>query len=139
MGGDEKNVAEVDTTVDRGKLVGLLEAQTFLPEDFHPHPKIDAGLRLRRWQVLGRFLCRRRLHDPSEGELRDVRLRLLADPSFGYTVLGTSQVPDRRVIAIAAGAVASAVSGTITGTIAEEHHVILLLRFIVVCQFRRGT
>jgi 2-oxoglutarate dehydrogenase E1 component len=53
VGGYEKDVAEVDTTVDRQKLLDLLEAQTHLPEDFHPHPKIDAAIRLRKQMVAG--------------------------------------------------------------------------------------
>src|SRR5262245_1411158 len=46
-GGSEKNVEEVDTSVDRDRLVELLEMQTILPPDFHPHPKIESGLRVR--------------------------------------------------------------------------------------------
>jgi hypothetical protein len=40
-----------------------------------------------------------------------IRLKLLAGPSFDYTVLSSSQIPDGRVIAIAASAVASGYSG----------------------------
>jgi 2-oxoglutarate dehydrogenase E1 component len=48
FGGPEKFVEEVDTSVDRDRLIELLEMQTTLPPAFHPHPKIEAGLRLRR-------------------------------------------------------------------------------------------
>lgn len=52
-GGPEKDVEEVDTSVDRDQLVELLEMQTALPEGFHPHPKIEAGMRLRRQMARG--------------------------------------------------------------------------------------
>jgi 2-oxoglutarate dehydrogenase E1 component len=40
VGGDDKDVSEVDTGVDAAKLAGILESLTQLPEDFHPHPGI---------------------------------------------------------------------------------------------------
>src|SRR2546427_12606150 len=48
IGGPEKDVEDVDTSVDRDRLIELLEMQTSLPEKFHPHPKIEAGIRIRR-------------------------------------------------------------------------------------------
>ena len=47
IGGPEKAVEEVETRVDRQKLAALLEAQTRLPADFHPHPKIQRILEAR--------------------------------------------------------------------------------------------
>jgi 2-oxoglutarate dehydrogenase E1 component len=52
-GGADKDVEEVDTSVDRDRLVELLEMQTTVPEGFHPHPKIEAGMRQRRQMALG--------------------------------------------------------------------------------------
>ena len=52
-GGADKDAGEVDTSVDRDRLVELLEMQTNIPEDFHPHPKIQSGLRLRRQMARG--------------------------------------------------------------------------------------
>jgi 2-oxoglutarate dehydrogenase E1 component len=46
-------VEEVDTSVDRDRLIELLETQTTLPQDFHPHPKIESGIRLRRQMARG--------------------------------------------------------------------------------------
>ena len=43
----------MDTSVDRDRLVELLEMQTTLPEDFHPHPKIELGIRSRRQMARG--------------------------------------------------------------------------------------
>src|SRR5262249_53899863 len=53
FGGPEKFVEEVDTSVDRDRLIELLEMQTTLPPTFHPHPKIEAGLRLRLQMARG--------------------------------------------------------------------------------------
>jgi 2-oxoglutarate dehydrogenase E1 component len=53
IGGPERDVEEIDTSVDRDRLVELLEMQTNLPDDFHPHPKIESGLRLRRQMAHG--------------------------------------------------------------------------------------
>jgi len=52
-GGLDKDVEEVDTSVDRDRLAELLEMQTALPTGFHAHPKIEAGLRLRRQMARG--------------------------------------------------------------------------------------
>ncbi|HEY2384606.1 MAG TPA: 2-oxoglutarate dehydrogenase E1 component [Terriglobia bacterium] len=52
-GGPDKEVEEVDTSVDRDRLVELLEMQTTFPVDFHPHPKIEAGMRSRRQMARG--------------------------------------------------------------------------------------
>ena len=53
VGGPDRNVEEVDTSVDRDRLIELLEMQTTLPQDFHPHPKIESGIRLRRQMARG--------------------------------------------------------------------------------------
>jgi 2-oxoglutarate dehydrogenase E1 component len=53
IGGPERNAEEVDTSVDRDRLIELLEMQTTLPQDFHPHPKIESGIRLRRQMARG--------------------------------------------------------------------------------------
>lgn len=47
-GGPEREAEDVDTSVDRDRLVELLEVQTQLPQDFHPHPKIQTGINHRR-------------------------------------------------------------------------------------------
>ena len=52
-GGPEKDVEEVDTSVDQDRLIELLEMQTSLPEGFHPHPKIESGIRIRRQMARG--------------------------------------------------------------------------------------
>jgi len=41
IGGREREAAEVDTGMNKAKLAKLLEVQTELPEDFHPHPTIE--------------------------------------------------------------------------------------------------
>src|SRR5262249_41569662 len=53
IGGPEKDAEEVDTSVDRDRLVELIEMQTTLPADFHPHPKIESGSRLRQEMARG--------------------------------------------------------------------------------------
>jgi 2-oxoglutarate dehydrogenase E1 component len=52
-GGLDKDAEEVDTSVDRDGLAEVIEMLTVVPQDFHPHPKIEAGLRLRRQMALG--------------------------------------------------------------------------------------
>jgi 2-oxoglutarate dehydrogenase E1 component len=52
-GGYERDIAEVDTTVDRERLVELLKAQARFPENFRPHPKIGAAMRLRHQMAAG--------------------------------------------------------------------------------------
>jgi 2-oxoglutarate dehydrogenase E1 component len=52
-GGLDKDVEEVDTSVDRDRLAELLEMQTTIPTGFHAHPKIEAGMRLRRQMAQG--------------------------------------------------------------------------------------
>jgi 2-oxoglutarate dehydrogenase E1 component len=52
-GGLDKDVEEVDTSVDRDRLVELLEVQTNLPDSFHPHPKIATAIKSRRQMVRG--------------------------------------------------------------------------------------
>ncbi len=39
--------------VDRDRLVELLEMQSTVPDDFRPHPKIEAGIRQRRQMARG--------------------------------------------------------------------------------------
>jgi len=53
IGGPEKDVEEVDTSFARDELVELIEVQTRLPEDFHPHPKIQAAIQHRREMARG--------------------------------------------------------------------------------------
>src|SRR2546427_1685537 len=53
VGGPEKDVEDVDTSVDRDRLIELLEMQTSLPEKFHPHPKIESAIRARRQMARG--------------------------------------------------------------------------------------
>ncbi|REJ91623.1 MAG: 2-oxoglutarate dehydrogenase E1 component [Planctomycetota bacterium] len=47
QGGPVTEVADVDTGVDPERLKALLEKQTQLPEDFHPHRKIKRGMQRR--------------------------------------------------------------------------------------------
>jgi 2-oxoglutarate dehydrogenase E1 component len=47
-GGAEPADIDIDTGVAKEKLSALLDRQTRLPEDFHPHPKIVRGIRIRR-------------------------------------------------------------------------------------------
>jgi 2-oxoglutarate dehydrogenase E1 component len=53
VGGSDENVEEVDTSVDRDRLIEVLEMLTTLPVDFRPHPKVEAGIQLRRQMALG--------------------------------------------------------------------------------------
>lgn len=46
-GGRENEAKEAETTVEKERLSALLEVQTRLPKDFHPHPKIERGIRAR--------------------------------------------------------------------------------------------
>ncbi len=52
-GGPDGEVPEVETGADTKQLKRILEAQTNLPADFHPHPKIKRGLELRRRMAHG--------------------------------------------------------------------------------------
>jgi 2-oxoglutarate dehydrogenase E1 component len=52
-GGPEPVDEVVNTGVAREKLVALLKAQTNLPPDFHPHPKIKKLLQARQQMALG--------------------------------------------------------------------------------------
>jgi 2-oxoglutarate dehydrogenase E1 component len=47
IGGPESNAVEVETSVDRPALVRLLDVQTQMPADFHPHPKIHKAIERR--------------------------------------------------------------------------------------------
>ncbi len=54
MSGDRKRgVPDVDTGVDKARLAHILEAQTKLPENFHPHPKIERFLTARAQMAKG--------------------------------------------------------------------------------------
>ncbi len=53
IGGREREAAEVETGMKRERLVELLEKQSQVPPDFHPHPKIRRLLELRHEQTLG--------------------------------------------------------------------------------------
>ncbi|HUG93715.1 MAG TPA: 2-oxoglutarate dehydrogenase E1 component [Planctomycetaceae bacterium] len=52
-GGPESDVPDVDTGVPVERLSELLERLTVLPEDFHPHRKIEWGLARRREMAAG--------------------------------------------------------------------------------------
>src|SRR5262252_124037 len=41
VGGDERLVEDVDSSVDRDRLISLLERLAIVPDDFHPHSKIE--------------------------------------------------------------------------------------------------
>ncbi|HSF60050.1 MAG TPA: 2-oxoglutarate dehydrogenase E1 component, partial [Candidatus Binatia bacterium] len=53
-GGPEPADIDIDTGVAKEKLSALLDAQTRLPEDFHPHPKIVRGIRIRLEMAQGK-------------------------------------------------------------------------------------
>ncbi|MFQ5805402.1 MAG: 2-oxoglutarate dehydrogenase E1 component [Phycisphaerae bacterium] len=55
-GGSDGAVPEVDTGVDRQRLVKLLESLTTLPDDFHPHRKMERFLAARRQMARGEKL-----------------------------------------------------------------------------------
>ena len=53
VGGPEANAVDVETGVAKDTLSCLLDAQTRLPADFHPHPKIRRGLERRHEMARG--------------------------------------------------------------------------------------
>jgi len=53
FGGSDSEVAEPETGVDGTRLRELLEAQTRLPDGFHPHPKLGAGVQRRLTMARG--------------------------------------------------------------------------------------
>ena len=53
VGGRDQDVKDVDTAVSRERLSELLLAQTRLPVDFEPHPKIERFLEARREMARG--------------------------------------------------------------------------------------
>jgi 2-oxoglutarate dehydrogenase E1 component len=53
IGGPDKNVEEVDTSVPREKLVDLATRLAELPQGFHANPKVKAVLDTRRERVAG--------------------------------------------------------------------------------------
>ncbi len=54
LGGADSSVEDAKTSVDQTRLVTLLEATCRLPEDFHPHPKIERILKQRAEMVQGK-------------------------------------------------------------------------------------
>ncbi len=53
VGGRDADVKEVETAMDVVRLGELLDSQTRLPADFHPHPKIQRFLEARREMARG--------------------------------------------------------------------------------------
>ncbi len=53
VGGPESNAPQTPTTVPQEKLARLLKAMTRLPDDFHPHPKIERLLEARKEMAAG--------------------------------------------------------------------------------------
>jgi 2-oxoglutarate dehydrogenase E1 component len=53
VGGPDRDVEEVETGVDRERLAQLLLSTTRLPENFHPHPKIERTLKMREEMAAG--------------------------------------------------------------------------------------
>jgi len=53
VGGRDQDTPEVATSADPSRLSELLEAQTRLPADFRPHPKIERFLEARREMARG--------------------------------------------------------------------------------------
>ncbi len=54
FGGRTADVPEVPTSIDQELLADLLESQTRMPPDFHPHPKIERLLEARREMAHGK-------------------------------------------------------------------------------------
>ncbi|MDZ4782876.1 MAG: 2-oxoglutarate dehydrogenase E1 component [Planctomycetia bacterium] len=53
LGGPDRLAPEVETGVSRERLMTLLQAQTKLPDDFHPHPKVLRILKGRQAMAVG--------------------------------------------------------------------------------------
>jgi 2-oxoglutarate dehydrogenase E1 component len=53
QGGFEPTAEELKTGIEIPRLTHLLEAQTQLPDDFHPHPKIARAMEARRKMAVG--------------------------------------------------------------------------------------
>jgi 2-oxoglutarate dehydrogenase E1 component len=53
QGGLEPTAEELKTGIEIPRLTHLLEAQTQLPDDFHPHPKIARAMEARRKMAVG--------------------------------------------------------------------------------------
>ncbi|MGE0606374.1 MAG: 2-oxoglutarate dehydrogenase E1 component [Pirellulales bacterium] len=53
VGGPDQDVAEVETGVSRSQATELLSSLVRLPDDFHPHPKIERLLKARQEMALG--------------------------------------------------------------------------------------
>src|SRR5439155_526065 len=52
-GGLESEAREVETSIEPDRLSAYLDRQTRLPEDFHPHPKIERAIETRRKMAEG--------------------------------------------------------------------------------------
>jgi len=85
-GGADRDITQPETGVPREKLSQLLERLAFVPEDFHPHPKIGTFLERRRAMGRGEQLL-----DWSAGETLGYAA-LLAD---GFNVRLTGQDTER--------------------------------------------
>jgi 2-oxoglutarate dehydrogenase E1 component len=53
LGGPDRLAPEVETKVDRARLASLLHAQTKLPNDFQPHPKVLRIIKSRQAMAAG--------------------------------------------------------------------------------------
>ncbi len=53
-GGLESEAREVETSIEPDRLSAYLDRQTRLPEDFHPHPKIERAIEARRKMAEGK-------------------------------------------------------------------------------------
>ncbi len=54
-GGPQENAREIDSAIESDLLPRLLERQTYLPEGFHPHPKITRAMEARRKMAAGKL------------------------------------------------------------------------------------
>ena len=53
LGGPRDAAADIETGVESARLANMLQSLTTLPDDFHPHKKIERGLELRREMAAG--------------------------------------------------------------------------------------
>jgi 2-oxoglutarate dehydrogenase E1 component len=53
-GGQDRDVPDAETGVERSRIAELLEVQTRLPESFRVHPKLQAGMERRREMAEGK-------------------------------------------------------------------------------------
>jgi 2-oxoglutarate dehydrogenase E1 component len=54
IGGHDIDAPDVETAVESERLIGLLEIQTHVPDDFHVHPKLKSGIERRLEMARGR-------------------------------------------------------------------------------------